>query len=356
MKENSDTLLVLGEQVDRAVTICTAYQHHWGLHTRLWEAAYHKAGRPLSLAGAELIANAVKPKDTVIISAGWIKHPFHEQGEYDGYAGTASLARAINLGLGARVLIVTDEACVEPFRQVMDAAEMRVWEFQRFLESPVYRATSIVSFPVQREKAKTAAVSLLDQVHARVLIAIERSDENEYGVHHTGTGGDMSLWTAKVPYLFREAKARGIPTIGCFDMGNELGGAFIRETVREHVATGKKCTCGCGGGIAGVTETTLGVVGRSSNAAAYGIAACLAGLVGRAEVLQDRDLQRRIMERLMTIPLADGSTLVSSFTEDGTPGELVLDQIDLLQRLVFCSIETKNFPWERPPFVENQPA
>ena len=229
----SKFLEILGEQVDRAVTICTRHQYNWGATTRLWEVAYRRLGRPLCLAAAEQIAKNVEANDTIIISAGWVKHPFFEYGEYDGYIGAAALARAVNIGLGARTLIVTDDVCVEPFRKVLTAAEMHVWDFDAFYKAPAYRSTSVVTFPVERDSAQAVAVELMDQTNAKVLIAIERSDENEHGVYHTGGGLDMSAWTAKVPYLFREANKRGVPTIGCFDIGNEIGGAFVRDAVRE---------------------------------------------------------------------------------------------------------------------------
>ncbi len=349
------SLYILGEQVDRAVTVCTRYQYNWGATTRLWEAAIKKIGRPLCLAAAEQIADNVHADDTVVISAGWVKRPYFENGEYDGYAGTAALARAVNIGLGARVLVVTDDACVDAFRKVLTAAEMRTWELDQFYRMPSYRSACVIGFPIDRKEALKAAVDTLDSLKPKVLVAVERSDENEKGVHHTGGGLDMSEWTAKVQYLFAEASARGLPTIGCFDIGNEIGGALVREAVREVIVpVGARCTCSCEGSIAGVTETTVSVVARSSNAAAYGIAACLAGILGRSEVLHDHQLQRRIMELMLEIPLADGPTLVSGFTEDGAPGELTLNLFDLLHWLVRGSIEGEGFAWERPPYVEGR--
>lgn len=343
-RDRSVSLRTLGEQVDRLITVCTRHQYHWGATTRLYDAAYRKLGRPLTLAAAEHIANTVGRNDTVIISAGWVKHPFHPLGEFDGYAGAAALARAINLGLGARALIVTDEVCVEPFRQVLHAAEMKVWDYQRFFDVIAFHSTSVIAFPVDVESGRQEAVDLMDQTQAKVLIAVERSDATERGTHHDGGGGDMTSWQSKVHLLFREAYRRGVPTIGCFDIGNEIGGASVREAVVEVFgALGQK--------IVGATETSVGVVGRSSNAAAYGIAACLAGILGRSEILHSRELQRHMMDVMMRIPLADGPTLLNGFTEDGAPGELTLGLLDTLHWLVQGAIDGEGFPWERPPFA-----
>lgn len=340
------SLAVLGEQVDRAVTICTRYQIFWGATTRLWEAAYRKVGKPLCLAAAELIIDQVKPNDIVILSAGWVKQPFHPLGEYDGYVGVATLARAINIGLGARVLVVTDNVCIDPFRKVLTAAEMAVWDYEKFNNAPIYRASCVIDFPIDRNQAQLDAIRLLDETHAKVVIAIERADENEQGDYNTAGGGSMAEWTGKVPYLFKEATKRGIPTIGIFDIGNEIGGAFVKDTVRDIIKPG-------GDKIVGATPTTLGVVARSSNAGAYGIAACMAGMLRRNEILHDRALQHRLMNLMMQIPLADGPTLVSSYTEDGAPAELTYHLLDLLHWLVKGSIEGEGFPWERPPYPQD---
>jgi hypothetical protein len=352
-EDRTKSLETLGEQVDRAVTVCTRHQFSWGATTQFWEYLYRRVGRSLCLTAAELIAENVQADDTVIISAGWVKHPFHALGEYDGFAGAAALARAINIGLGARALIVTDEVCIEPFRRVLNSAEMRVWDLDdEFYDVIAYRASSVTDFPVEHEMAEIAASELMDKTNARAMIAVERSDENEYAIHHEGGGGDMSPWTAKVPYLFREAMRRGVPTIGCFDIGNEIGGASVREIIPSVIVPlGEKCRCPCGGSIAGVTETSIAVVGRSSNAAAYGICACLAAILRRPEVLHERALQLRMMEQMMSIPLADGPSLVSGFTEDGAPGELTLNLLDLLHWLVIGGIRGEGAPWKRPPYV-----
>jgi hypothetical protein len=336
-RERKHLLETLGDQVDRAVTVCTRYQHNWGATPRLWAAAHDKSGRSLCLTAAELITANLRPGDTAIISSGWVMQPYCSLGEYDGYIGSATLARAMSVGLGVKTLIVTDDACVEPFRKVLHAAEMRVWDLESFFTLPAFRSTCVVGFPTDRTAAARASVELLEKTGARVLIAIERSDENENGVHHTGSGRDMSAWTAKVQYLFKEARARRLPTIGVIDVGNEIGGAYLRDSVPKIVEPAV-CVCPCKGTIAGATETSIAVVGRSSNAGAYGISACIAGILGRPEVLHDRGLQRRLMEFLITIPLADGPTQVSSFTEDGAPAELTLNLLDLLHWLVNCSM------------------
>ena len=113
---------------------------------------------------------------------------------------------------------------------------------------------------------------------------------------------DISQWTAKVQYLFQEANEQTVPTIGIIDIGNEIGGAYIRDAVRELVTSGGiRCDCPCGGSIAGVTPETIGVVARSSNAGAYGTAACIAALLNRSDVFHNRGLQKRVMERLRAL-------------------------------------------------------
>jgi len=352
MKTHEQMLDVLAEQVDRAITIATRHTYAWGLETRLWEALVRQSGEFTAMAAARRLKERLVDGDVVVFAAGFVKLPYHAQGETDGMAGSAALARAVSLGLGAKAMFVTDEPCVGPLRAVAQAAELRIWDEAAFAELPPYLCAQVRPFPVDHEAAKAEAERLLDTYPIKAVVGVERSDANEKGVHHTGGGNTMDAWTGKTEHLFQAARRRGILTIGAFDVGNEIGGAAVRDLVRELVVPfGKECRCGCGGGIAGVTPTDVSVVGRSSNAAAYGIAACVAGLVERQEVLHDATLQRAMMETLMRYPIADGPTRTNTFTEDGAPGELTLDLIDLLHWLVHASILGERYLWSdrHPP-------
>ena len=69
---------------------------------RMYEAARAKFQRPLCLLAAEMVHQQVKPGDNVLILTGSY-HPLRFPiGEMDGPPGGATLARALDIGLGAK--------------------------------------------------------------------------------------------------------------------------------------------------------------------------------------------------------------------------------------------------------------
>lgn len=344
-RSREESLEVMGEQIDRSITVCLRPRYNWGATPRLWEAAYDRLGRPLSLLAAEKLVEAVKPGDTVILSAGWVIPPLLPEGEICGLAGICSLARGLCVALGARSLFVTERPSMGPIRAVAQAAELRVWDYEHWMEMPTPYSTALYDFPIDNEEAKEVAKRLLDETDAKAVITVEKSDVNEKGTHHTGLGEDMGPYTAKVEHLVNEANRRGVLTIGIGDVGNEIGFGMIHDEAAEIIVPyGKQCNCGCGGGIIGTTPTDCLVVATASNKGAYGVLACLAGLTGKADALQSTELQRRMMDAARDYPVYDSLTLRNTFTEDGAPGELTLFLIEQLRWI------TQIPTWESPFF------
>lgn len=347
VRSREELMEVMGEQVDRSITVCLRPRYNWGATPRLWEAAYKKLGRPLSLVAAEKLMEAVKPGDTVILSTGWPIPPIYPEGEICGLAGVSSLARGLSVGLGARSLFVTEKPTFGPLRAVAQAAELRVWNYEQWMERPAPYATALYDFPIDDEEAKEVAKRLLDETNAKAVITVEKNDVNEKRVHHTGLGEDMGPYTAKVEQLVNEANRRGVLTIGIGDVGNEIGFGLIHDEAAEIIVPyGKQCNCGCGGGIIGTTPTDCLVVGTASNKGCYGILACLAGLTGKPAVLHSKELQRRMMDAARDYPVYDSLTIRNTFTEDGAPGELTLFLIEQLRWI--SQVPT----WENPFYDE----
>jgi hypothetical protein len=336
-------LETMGEQIDRAITVCMRPPgYNWGATPKLWEAGYKKFGRPLALLAAEKLLAAVKPDDTVILSTGWPIPPLFPEGEICGLAGVSSLARALSLACGAKSLIVTEELNIKPIKAVAHAGTLRVWDYELWKKVPSHLSLTIRGFPIDDEEAKREAKLLLDETQAKAVITVEKNDVNHLGVHHTGEGGDMSPFTAKVEHLVAEANRRGILTIGIGDVGNEIGFANIRETVQEVIVPfGKECQCPCGGGIAGATPTECTVVATASNKGAYGVAACLAGLTRDLNVLHSNELAERMMRAAADYPVYDSMTVTNTYTEDGAPFQHTLALLDQLRWLVEI-VEWKN--------------
>lgn len=340
-----ELMVVMGEQIDRTISVCLRPRYNWGATPRLWEAGYKKLGRPLTLLAAEKLMDVVKSGDTVILSTGWPIPPIYPEGEICGLAGVSTLARSLSIALGARSLFVAEKPSFGPLRAVAQAAELRVWDYEQWMEMPAPYATALYDFPIDDEEAKQVAKELLDETDAKAVITVEKNDVNEKGVHHSGLGEDMGPYTAHIEHLVNEANERGILTIGIGDVGNEIGFGLIHDEAAEIITPyGKQCNCGCGGGIIGVTPTDCLVVASASNKGCYGVAACLAGLTGNPAVLHSVDLQRRMLDAGRDYPVYDSLTIRNTFTEDGSPGELALYMIEQLRWL------TQIPTWENPFF------
>lgn len=327
----AELMEIMGEQVDRSITVCLRPRYNWGATPRLWEAAYRKVGRPLTLVAAEKLLKAVGPDDVVILSAGFTIPPAFPNGEVCGLAGAVSLGRGLSIACGTRSLFVTESPCIGPLKAVAQAAELRNWDYDSWLERPAPFGAAFYDFPVDDAAAKEEAKRLLDETKAKAIITVEKSDVGKNGIHHSGLGEDMGRFTAKIEHLITEANARGILTIGIGDVGNEIGFALIAEEAAQIIRPyGSQCNCGCGDGIIASTPTECLVVASCSNKGAYGVLGCLAGLTGNPEVLQSVELQRRMMDAVRDYPVFDALTIRNTFTEDGAPGELSLALIEQL--------------------------
>ncbi|MGH7277719.1 MAG: glutamate cyclase domain-containing protein, partial [Candidatus Rokuibacteriota bacterium] len=106
--------------------------------------------------------------------------------------------------------------------------------------------------------------------------------------------------------LFLAAGARGVLTVAIGDGGNEVGMGGLRDIVESHVPNGKTCGCGCGGGIAAQSEAAALVTAVVANLGASAIAASLALLTGRRDVLASPELEMRSLAACAAAGAVDG--------------------------------------------------
>jgi hypothetical protein len=296
------TLMELGNNVDQLITV--------NVNARvdpvggLFKAARDKVDKPLTYLAAEALTNKVRSGDTVILATGmalrgWV---IPNMGESDGPPGAAVLARAVSTGLKAipvllsekGIMSLVDATCREAGLPIVGLQEAR-----KSRESKVFVPTAVIdSYPIDDEEAKEKAGKLLDELNPAALISVERAGMNEKGIYHNlqpiGTF-DITPWTAKIDYLFKEAESRGILTIGIGDAGNELGMANIKDFIRAKVPFGSDCKCPCKAGMAPAVGADHLVVADCSNWGAYGIAACLAGFLENPDVLHDARIEKQIL-------------------------------------------------------------
>src|SRR5574341_1255484 len=110
----------IGESVDQLVTIDVL---GYGVIGLLYRAARERQEHPLCLQAALALAERVRPGGCAMITTGWILPGHAPYGETDGPVGAAVLARALALGLRAKVLLVTEADLVGMVAATCRAAE-----------------------------------------------------------------------------------------------------------------------------------------------------------------------------------------------------------------------------------------
>lgn len=323
----------IGEAVDRLVTVPMS---NWAILKgipvlEVYDACRAKAGGPLTLAAAQLLAERVGAGDTVIFITGFVMLSCGKP-ETDGPVGAAALARAIDVGLKATPVFVTEDSVKPAMAATAAGAGLHPWD-PATARDGIHRAV-IEGFPIDHDAAQEAAQRMLDRYEPSAVIAIERPGWNKNRVHHSGGGFGISEFTAKIDYLFEQAIERGILTIGIGDLGNEMGMGYVADTVRKLIPHGDVCQCPCGGGIAAASEPDLGIMANISNWGAYGVEACLAALLGEPEVLHDGPTERWIIEESVRGGAIDPVSGMSRPYVDGTATQINVGIVELLHSIV----------------------
>ena len=208
----------IGEAVDRLVTVPMS---NWtilkGLPlTETYEAARKKGGGdPMTLRAAQLLNERVGKGDTVLLLSGFVILNWNRP-ETDGPVGVAALARSLDLALGAVPVILTEDILVDNLAKTTESAGMIVCHSEEELKRGGRgRKAMVMGFPLDHEEAKKQAAEILDRLNPKAVIAVERPGWNDKHVHHSGMGYDISSVTAKLDYLYEEARAREIGRASC---------------------------------------------------------------------------------------------------------------------------------------------
>lgn len=292
------------------------------------------------MGAAELIAKALgDKKGPVVIATG-----FPEGGgvpETDGPVGAALLARALFLGFGVHSIILTDTdwedvvnatclgAGLSP-RPLPASGKAEPIEFLR----PVY----VQAIEKDDASAHRASDALLEQAQPALLIAIERPGANVNGLYHGLGGRPLDGMVADLDYLFKKAKAAGVPTIGVGDGGNELGMGTIAQDLPEFSPRAADCGIPGRGGVAAATVLDYLVVSNVSNWGATGIIAALSALLENPIVFHDAELERRSIELCVGAGGVDGMFMAPEPAVDGIPVDEWVGLITTLRMTVLRTL------------------
>jgi D-glutamate cyclase len=335
----------MGEGIDRLVSVEITGR---GVIGELYVAARAAGGGPLCLEAAARLLQRVRKGSVVVLATGLPTYPWFA-GEQDGPVGTATLARALVLAVGARPVIVTDPGNIEICAAAVRGAGLYTRSIEDALQLPTTAA--ILPFPIDWTEAAERARELLDQLKPASLIAIERPGANEHGHYHSAGGKRLTDYCGKIDTLFQTARDRELLTIGVGDGGNEIGCAAIRETVLRVVPNAAKCACPCGGTVVPTVETDLLVAAAISNWGAYGIEAAMAILLGRPEVLHSREIDARVHDLCTAAGANNDGPGLLDVGADAVRGALHGHIVELLAQMVQSGIDfgrlyrEPRYPW-----------
>jgi len=101
---------IVGDSIDRAINIEMRFRAGLprGVTYPLYAAAREKQKKPLTWLAAKLLMDKVKPGQHVFVVTGAGTPPGLPQGETDGPPGAAAIARAIEIGLGAKPILISE--------------------------------------------------------------------------------------------------------------------------------------------------------------------------------------------------------------------------------------------------------
>ncbi len=343
--DDNAKLQKVGEAID---SLCTIEITGRGVVADLYMAARAKQGGPLCLTAAQELTRRVQPGDAVIIATGLPTYPWFS-GEQDGPVGAATLARALVLGLAARPVILTEAIHLEMCRAAVRGAGLYARGLDEAMRLPTTAA--VVAFSTDLDEAERDAERLLEHVRPKALIAIERPGANEHGHYHGAKGFRLTEHCAKVDVLFERGKKAGVYTVGIGDGGNELGCGLIRDTIVTNVPYAAACQCPCKGSIVPAFIPDCLLITAISNWGAYGIAASLALLLGRREVLHARDVDRRVHELCAAAEANNNGPGLLDPGTDAVPAKIHGDFVELLGFVVQSGIDfgrlykEPRYPW-----------
>jgi hypothetical protein len=336
---------IIGEYVDRMITVEMRSKSIplRGLTAPLHSAACAALGvTSLTLLAAQKILEAVHENDTVFITNGFSSVPHCPHGETDGPLGSASIGRALNLGLNAKPVFLVSRREIDPLKAAVQAAGLNIEPFEMVKEARNMATT--ICFPHEDEKeARDFTNELFDSYHPRLVISIETMGPNIKGFHHSVLG--FPYKGPKLYHLFEEAQRRNILTLAGIDGGNELGSGLIEKVVRSLVPNADVCQCPCGAGMACRVPADVTIPAATSNWAAYGISAMLGYLLKKPELLQDPETERRMLEACIMAGAVDGVTFRPIPAVDGMSADTNQSLVQILHQIVHNGLIEE--PWGR---------
>jgi D-glutamate cyclase len=327
-KSGSALIDLIADNVDRLINLDIS---GYGVIGHLYEAARSLHDRPITLVAAQQLLDRLRNGGTFFVTSGWVMPGTYPYGETDGPIGTATLGRALGLAFGARMVVLTEERMLECTTAACRAAGLSVLTESDLAQAPRpphprFQHCIIVPFPIDDAAAVNEARRLFDAYGPKALVAIEKNGPNSKGRYSMVDGSDNSDCVAKAARLFEEAQRRDVLTVGIGDRGNEIGFGAIADVPRRVLPFGENATDN--------TTVDILVTAAVSNWGASGIAATLAALLGKPEIMHDTATESRMLHRCIDAGAVDGFTCRPVPLSDGMQESTHVAVCALLNELV----------------------
>ena len=297
----------------------------------LLEPARAHAGGPICEVAAKPLAG-LGVGDVVFILTGSLTRAgvSEEIAENDGPIGVAALARAITIGFNAIPVVLVDAPIMGKVAAMIERAGPNVVSFEQAriaTETPRFTAiAAMASCSDNDTTARAECKALIDDYRPVAVISVARAGMTADGTYRNALGQDYSAGRARLDYVISEAAARGIPTVGVGDGGNEIGMGAVKAAVAEHVPHGEV--------LCAELATDVLLPAGVSNWGCYGICAALAIIAGNGELAHTAALERRLIEAAPTLGLVDGMSGRLEPTVDGMAIEVHAGVVSLLAETV----------------------
>jgi hypothetical protein len=277
----------------------------------------------MSYLAARGLIDSIETGRRVFILCGSGSPPFLPFGETDGPLGGASIARALELGLGAKPILICEAHMMGPNRAAFAAAGLAIHLEELFDVRP--HSALAVAFPYGMER-RAEVEELFDAHDPAAVVFVERTGPNAKGVFHSITGTPKKPDEVIANHLFSEvARERGVFTLGIGDGGNEVGFGNIHEQARAIQPASHAIT---------VTCTDVLVCAAISNWGAYGVSAMLGYLLGDPDLIQDHDTEYRMLAECVKMGASDGLLTSPTMFVDGTSWQVQQALVTMLRELV----------------------
>ena len=333
---------IIGEGIDHIITLPVFNWDNMRAQipmANIYNSLKTKLGKSPLIHVAEKLEQRVKKKDVVVLTTGFYVTS-GDTLETDGPPGAVTLARGIDVGLEAALVMVVDEDFVDSMKAICAATGLNVCGTDK-IKNGQHRI-AVEGFPKEDKKAEATAERLMRTLNPSALISVECDDRNSKGVYHSASGNNLTPYQAKLPVLFDSAYRSDAFTVGIGDFGNEIGMANLREIFQELTPSHANCKCGCGSGIVGSTRTHGSIIANISNWGAYGLEAALALVLQNSDVMHDPALETRVLEETARQGYVDGATGLIEPTADGASREINANIVHMLRALLLLQ-ESKLF-------------